>query len=152
VKTSRGYTLIEMLVAVTVFLIVSAAATKFITLAVEVVAMHQHRVETNRVLLDLQRAWQRGLADSDPTGWKSDGSLFDAGTSKFRVEEGKLNYEREGNSLPLYLPQGIRLQFSIEREPALPARAVLRCDWTSNWLKQHRTNSVRMVACGEEKR
>jgi len=144
--------MVELLVAISLFLIASAAATKLLTLGFEALAMYQHRVETARILLDLQRTWQRGCSDSDSSRWTTDGTAFDTGESKFSTEPGKLNVERGGKSLPFYLPKGVRVQFSVEREPSTPARAILRCDWTSHWLDQHRTHSVRMVACGEEER
>jgi prepilin-type N-terminal cleavage/methylation domain-containing protein len=125
VKRSRGYTPIELLVTVAVFLIVSAAAAKLIMRGIEMVAMHQNRVEANRIFLDLQRTWQRGLEGSRPFAWKADGPTLDPGSSRFRAEPGKIHYERDGKSLPLYFPQGVQVQFAIEQEAQLPARAVL---------------------------
>jgi hypothetical protein len=109
----------------TVFLIVSAAAAKLIMLGIEMVAMHQNRVEANRIFLDLQRTWQRGLEGRRPFAWKADGSTGNPGSSRFRAEPGKIHYERDGTLLPLYFPQGVQVQFAIEQEAQLPARAML---------------------------
>ena len=148
-KTRLAFTLIEMLVVVAVVTVIGTAASKSVVYGIEVVAMFQNRVETCRMLLDVQQSWQHAISDTESSDWKTDGTVFVAGDVQVAPAEGKLVVQRGEKHLPIYIPKQATIRFTIEHEAGFPDRAVLTFHWTSTWLNQQRAATVRMVACGE---
>lgn len=144
----RGFTLIEMLVVMFLFAVLSISAGTFLVDAWRAMYRTEQRLLMNQSVPAIHDFWRGVLRETQPDLWRMDDGRLRAGEVTVGRVADRLVYRRGDLERAVPLPAIAETRIHIERGGQTADRAILTLAWSTRRLSTVTSNHVRLVACG----
>ena len=147
-KTRRFYSLMEILLSMALGLALLGAAVQLLNRSWLFCRESVRQVHRTQELGLVRKRWRRFVRACPERGWTAtDGTVFTAGSSSARADEGRIVLDDGKTPREIQLPEDAAARLSIERSDGAADRAVLTMTWAAPAMIGKRPCRARIVAC-----